>query len=150
VPVTGLSQTDIANPTASPPATTTYTVTVVDNAGTQGMASTTLTVNAPSGPVCNFTLTMLGDGITVEADASSSTSGVPIIRFEYTEIWNGDPNQPYDLCYILTGYPIPVNSGCVSSNTPWLASWFGSSGDVVRVRVVDANNNSASSSATVP
>jgi hypothetical protein len=149
VPVTGLSQTNIANPIASPPSTTVYTVTVVDSVGTQGMASTTLTVNAPSGPVCSFTLTIQADG-SVEADASASTSSVQIIRYEFTQIWSGDPAQPYDACFVLTGHPIPIGSGCVSSNTPWLYNWFGQTGDTARVRVVDANNNSAASTGTVP
>jgi hypothetical protein len=47
-PATGLNSTTIANPTASPGQTTTYTVTVTDATGCQSTSTVTVTVQGPN------------------------------------------------------------------------------------------------------
>lgn len=51
-PATGLSATNVSNPTASPNSTTTYSVTVTDNTGQTATSAVTITVHNP--PVVNL------------------------------------------------------------------------------------------------
>jgi gliding motility-associated-like protein len=73
-PVDGLSATNIANPTARPTATTTYTVTGTDAQGCQNTAQVTVTVNPQ--PVVNLrsdTLICFGTCITLDAGPNGTS-----------------------------------------------------------------------------
>jgi hypothetical protein len=143
----GLSSYTIANPTATPQQTTTYTVTVTDAAGTMGSAQTTVSVEVP--PTCSFVVNWPNDGSGMtQVDASASTPGsTPIIRYEYTFFF--DPNNPaqdctanpstcYDLCQSPTNAPVTAN--CVQVDPAAISpEFFGNPGDTVRVRVIDQN-----------
>lgn len=92
-PATGLSCTTCSNPVASPAGTTTYTVTVTDNAGGTMTDNVTITVNplptataTNNGPVCaggNVTLTGGANGMTSYTwsgpSGYSSTAQSPVV-----------------------------------------------------------------------
>jgi hypothetical protein len=77
-PTTGLSDAGSQSPSASPAATTTYSVTVTDAIGTTAVARVTVTVG--SGLQACLTLTPLGLP-TVQADASCSTGSIVEYRW---------------------------------------------------------------------
>lgn len=137
-PNTGLSAANIANPTAGPTATTTYSVTVTDSAGATIRGDVKVIVGTSAPPVASFTLTWL-NSITLRVDAHASTSGVPIVRYEYTQAWFGDPTQPYDVCFYPAGFP---SNNCVQATDPAVYDFAGGFPEKVRVRIVDFNGRS--------
>jgi hypothetical protein len=72
-PATGLSNANIANPVASPSATTTYTVTAMNAAGCSGTATVTVNVGG-SGPA-----------VTLSSTGGSCNAGVILVG------WSGAP-----------------------------------------------------------
>jgi hypothetical protein len=145
-PSAGLSAINIASPTAGPAATTIYSVTVTDSAGATIQGAVKVGVGTSAPPVVSFTLTWL-DKINLLVDASGSTSGVPIVRYEYTQAWFGDPNQPYDVCYYPAGFP---SINCVQASNPAQYTFAGNAGETVRVRIVDLSALSADVTRVAP
>jgi autotransporter-associated beta strand protein len=67
-PPTGLSSTSVANPTASPSITTSYTVTVSDSVGCTAQSSVTVTVNPrPTSVVSGSSTTCNGGSAVIQA-----------------------------------------------------------------------------------
>jgi hypothetical protein len=154
-PTANLIDPTSASTAATPTSTTAYSVTVTDSAQppqSKPAAPVTVTVQSMGAVVACYTLTQHQSGETVfDASCSRSTvAGVQLVQYEFTQIWNGSPSQPPDACFILTGFPIPQGTNCVSSATPWLYSEFGTPGDLTRVRVVNAFGQDAAASQTVP
>jgi hypothetical protein len=160
-PTTGLSATNIANPTASPTSTTQYQVVVTDSSipPNTGEASATITVNsAATPPVASLALTWL-DTQTVQADASGSTSSVPIVLYEFWPAWEAGENNcvadfPSCVCFFPAGYP---SAGCsqspdpaAGSPEPWLYQFFANPGDTVQLTIVDANGNTSTATQQIP
>ncbi|MBN4062414.1 hypothetical protein JYU20_04375, partial [Bacteroidales bacterium AH-315-I05] len=78
-PTTDLSNPNIANPVASPLATTTYTVTITDGNGCTGTDSVTVNVILPPPPVADFTATAItiamGDSVDfIDLSTNNPTS----------------------------------------------------------------------------
>lgn len=73
-PPTGLSATNVSNPTANPTGTTTYTVTVTDASGCTSTSSVTVNVNPLPTVVANATSTSICPGNTVTLTGSGATS----------------------------------------------------------------------------
>jgi gliding motility-associated-like protein len=120
-PATGLSATNIANPTASPAQTTTYTVTVTDANGCTGTDDATVTVQTTG---C-LSITPVGDSICPGACGTVSVT-VNDGTAPYTYSWsNGLP---------ATVGPHPVCPSVTSNYT---------------VTVTDADGNTATSAAVV-
>ncbi len=128
-PSTSLNDNRLANPVATPGATTTYTVVVNDGAGGNASASTTLTVTG-GGPISCFTYTNNIPSQIIDLNASCSTGGV--VRYEWD--FSFEPGNP-DLI-----------------RTPPIAQWeygFGSTGTIT-LRVFDAGGASASTALPFP
>jgi len=102
-PATGLSATNVANPLASPPVTTTYYLTVTDAFGCSETDSVTVFVNPL--PVVNQT--GLGTDYCID-DAPVAISGTPA-----GGAWSGpgvtDLSGPYSATY--SGPPVPIPDG---------------------------------------
>ncbi|PJE45264.1 MAG: hypothetical protein CUR32_00070 [Flavobacterium sp.] len=86
-PATGLSAANVANPTATPSATTTYTVTGTDANGCQNTATAVVTVNAPVAITvqpanqtaledgnASFSVTATGTGLTYQWQSFDGTN----------------------------------------------------------------------------
>ncbi|MBS1744365.1 MAG: proprotein convertase P-domain-containing protein, partial [Bacteroidetes bacterium] len=74
-PATGLSATNILNPTACPAATTTYSLTVTNSCGCQTTATTTVTVSSSITPTFN-TVGPICSGSTAPVLPTTSTNGI--------------------------------------------------------------------------
>ncbi|PWU11447.1 MAG: hypothetical protein C5B50_23310 [Verrucomicrobia bacterium] len=151
-PGTGLSSTTVANPTASPNVTTTYTVTVTDSLGcTTPTSSMTVTVTAaaPSittqpanqsacvGSTATFSVTATGSGLSYSwakhnnggwGSAWSVTGGGSTFRASSTDNDFGDP--------ACTSFTSAFDINSPSGNA--LGMWGGFSGDEVAVRTFSA------------
>ncbi len=128
-PAGSLNDSTIANPVATPGATTAYTVVVTDGAGNTANASTTVTVTGGR-PVACFTYTNDTVSQFINLDANCSTGGV--VRYEWD--FSFEPGNP-DLI----------------RTTP-IAQWeygFGSTGTIT-LRVFDAGGASASTALPFP
>jgi hypothetical protein len=121
-PATGLDDPTLANPTASPAATTTYTVTVTDENGCEGSDSMTLTVNpnptADAGP----DVTINEGDSTVIGGSPTGSGGTP----PYTYSWSpttglDDPTLPNPTASPLatTTYTVTVTdaNGCEDTDS---------------------------------
>ncbi|MCB9256073.1 MAG: PKD domain-containing protein [Chitinophagales bacterium] len=117
-PATGLNQTNISNPIASPTTTTTYTVTVIDNNACQNSSTVTITVNplpiveaGPNISVCNqpIPVTLSGFSPSLSSGGSGVWSG-PNVSPSGVFTPNGTGN--FTLTYTFTD----VN-GCVNSDS---------------------------------
>ncbi len=113
-PTTDLSDPNIANPSASPPTTTQYTVTVVDSNGCINSDVMTLTIN-PS-PVANAGADVSvcwGDSVQLNGSGGTSFSWSPATDLS-------DPNIADPMCTSLstTNYTLTVTdvNGCDSTD----------------------------------
>lgn len=88
-PAASLNDNTLANPVATPSATTTYTVIVTDGAGNTGNASALVTVTG-GGPTACFTYTNNIPSQQINLDASCSTGGV--VRYEWD--FSFEPGNP--------------------------------------------------------
>lgn len=113
-PASGLSNATAANPTASPTATTTYTLVVADNGGTTATDAVVVTVN----PVPNVTA---GNDVTI-CDTSSATltaSGAdtyawsPAAGLSATNIASPVASPTATTTYTVVG----TTSGCTASES---------------------------------
>ena len=105
-PASGLSSTTISNPTATPPTTAIYTVTVTDANGCTGTAISTVTVNPNPSVVANSGSTCNGNPFTIFASGAM------------TYLWHtgatANPlvvNPATTTSYTVTG----TTSGCVGT-----------------------------------
>jgi len=109
-PATGLSCTNCASPTATPAATTTYTVTGTDANGCVNTATLTVTVN----PIPNVTATsskkVLCDGTSTQLQANGAANYIwtPVTGLSCTNCPNPVASPPNDILYIVTG----TTNGC--------------------------------------
>ncbi len=85
-PVDYLTDPTIANPFATPPVSTTYTVAVSDVAGCEDQASVTITVNDIPQPNFSYTVEPGCDGVIVEITDSSSLTDFYSWTFSNGEI----------------------------------------------------------------
>lgn len=76
-PATGLSNGNIANPTASPAATTTYTLTVTDANGCQAEDQVTITVTPAPTVTVNSGTICVGDNIVLNASGMNTYNWTP-------------------------------------------------------------------------
>jgi gliding motility-associated-like protein len=118
-PATGLSDSSVSNPVASPSAATTYTVTVVD---TNGCQSAPVTVNVPGVSSAPIVTTVTGDSVicagesvTLSATALAGNGG------PYTFSWTpslglSDPTVPDPVSTpdSTVTYTVTVSDGCTA------------------------------------
>lgn len=108
-----LSAANIYNPVASPTATTTYTVTVSDNAGCQGTDNIVVTVNTlPQISAGNPQNICQGGSVNLNATGGSTYSWSPASYLDDPAIANPVASPPQTTTYTVTGTDI---YGC--SNT---------------------------------
>ncbi len=117
VPAAGLSCTNCQSPTASPAATTTYTITLTSAQGCSTIDSVTVFVAAPptvdAGPdviLCNTGVTQLNATAT-DTSGVQSISWSPSTGLSSTTILNPFANPLTTTTYTLT---VTNNHGCVS------------------------------------
>jgi len=116
-PATGLSNPNIANPTANPGTTTTYTVTGTAVNGCTGSATITVTVNpTPNVTINPNAVTRCLNDAPSQLTASGATvySWTPATGLSNTNIPNPTANPALTTTYIVTGTDI---SGCQSTAT---------------------------------
>jgi len=101
-PATGLSSTSIANPTAAPPTTTTYTVTGTLN-GCTNSKLVTVTVNPIPIVSINQNNVPLCSGITLQANGANSYSWTPNIGLSNAAIANPVASPISSTLYTVTG-----------------------------------------------
>lgn len=95
-PPTGLSQTNILNPVASPTQTTTYTITVIDQNSCRNEDSVTVFVNLFT-PQLSGPATCLGD--TTYFQDLTITSDLPVVAWSWS-FGNGDVSALQDPAYV--------------------------------------------------
>jgi len=114
-PATGLSATNIANPTASPVATTVYTVNAFDtNCCPAAAVNVTVTINPPMTVVANGSTSICPGGSTPISALATLGSGGP-----YTYSWspatglsNAGIANPTASPLTTTTYTVTANDGC--------------------------------------
>lgn len=114
IPATGLSATNISNPTATPTTTTTYTVTVTGTGGCSSTAQVTVTVNpvpvANAGSdvsICN------GTSATLSATGGASYFWTPAGGLSNSAIGNPTATPTATTSYTVTASNA---SGCTSTD----------------------------------
>jgi gliding motility-associated-like protein len=128
-PAAGLSNPNIANPTASPSVTTIYTVTVTDNCTTlPATATVTVTVNpipVPGITSDNVAGCMVNPiGFCVNFTDQSTIASGSVVGWAWTLGNNTTSSQqnPSNICYTTAGsysvyLTVTSDSGCVASTT---------------------------------
>jgi hypothetical protein len=113
-PATGLSATNIPNPTANPPSTTTYTVTGTDANGCTNTVNVTVNVSN------NLTITISPDvdkcinspAVQLTAGGATNYTWTPATGLSATNIPNPTANPPSTTTYTVTGSDA---NGCTGS-----------------------------------
>jgi hypothetical protein len=98
-PTTGLSSSTVANPTASPTTTTTYTVTAKDANGISVTANTTITVN-PGPTITSHPATQsacLNSSITLSVSATATSGSITGYQ------WYSNNTNDYDTPSLIPG-----------------------------------------------
>lgn len=113
-PTTGLDNPTIANPVASPQATTTYTITVMDENGCVDISSMTLTVNPlPLATIEPSTPDDFCNGVTLTAYSSTTENGYAWSNYEYTQsIFLSTDEDPEGLYSVY----VTDQNGCTSAD----------------------------------
>lgn len=125
-PSSGLSCTNCPNPTATPPSTTVYTVTV-SNGTCSAKDSVKLVVNAPpTGTACCSETIILGDSVSIHAASggnvtyswapssglSCTTCANPIANPTVTTTYTVTMTDTTDGCQVIDTVRITVNENC--------------------------------------
>jgi gliding motility-associated-like protein len=114
-PGTGLSATNISNPTATPATTTSYTVTVKDAGGCTGTATTTVTVNArPAANAGPNTAECIGFSALLNASGGGTYSWSPAAGLSNAAVSNPTATDASSTTYTVT---IVDLNGCRDSST---------------------------------
>jgi len=103
-PSTGLSNANIANPTASPNSTTTYTVTVSNSNGCTDTDQVIVTVNSANANAGNNVSICQGSSTTLNASGGNSYFWTPSIGLSNSNIANptASPNSTITYTVIVT------------------------------------------------
>ena len=113
-PNTGLSNTNIADPTATPAVTTTYSVTVTDDNGCTGTTDMTIFVNTPSPVNAGADVTTCnGQNIQLNASGSSTYQWSPATGLSNPNISNPMASPATTTTYTVTGTDV---NGCTSTD----------------------------------
>ncbi len=117
-PATGLSTTNIAQPTASPNATTIYTVTVTGANGCTATSTVTVSVNttpptADAGPDKNLTCSTPSAIIGTAAVAGNTYTWSPAAGLSATNIAQPTANPNATTTYTVT---VTASNGCTSTD----------------------------------
>ncbi len=113
-PATGLSNANIANPSANPTATTTYTLTGTDANGCVNTDQITVTVNAlPSVDAGTDFALCTGDAQNLAGTGATSYSWAPATGLSNANIANPSANPTATTTYTLTGTDA---NGCVNTD----------------------------------
>ncbi len=113
LPTTGLSNPNIANPSASPTATTTYTVTGTA-AGCTNTTTVIVTVNPiPSISVTGITTICAGGSTTLTASGATTYSWSPSAGLSNPSIVNPSASPTATTTYTITG----TTAGCTNTTT---------------------------------
>jgi hypothetical protein len=123
-PVTGLSNPNIANPIASPAATTIYTVTVSNGINCTAMDAVVVSVGPPATPVVSISTTnntiCQGSVATFTAVATYGGSN-PVFQWQVNGINAGTNNNSFITSTLSNNDQVKViltsSSGCVTSPT---------------------------------
>jgi len=115
LPTTGLSNSNISNPVASPLTSTTYTVTGTDANGCQNTATVTITVN-PLPTVTSGTDTSIctGSSVVLQANGASSYQWTPTNGLSNPNISNPIASPLTSTTYTVTGTDA---NGCQNTAT---------------------------------
>ncbi len=114
-PATGLSCTNCANPTASPSATTTYTVTGTDANGCTNTATAIVTINAtPSITVTGNRSFCAGDSTQLTASGAASYTWSPATGLSCSSCANPVAKPAATTTYTVTG---TSGIGCTATTT---------------------------------
>ncbi|MFI5150400.1 MAG: gliding motility-associated C-terminal domain-containing protein [Bacteroidia bacterium] len=112
-PATGLSSTTIPNPTATPTATTVYTVTAKDLSGCTATATTTVTVNTrPTANAGSNTAECKGSSTSLNASGGGTYSWSPSTGLSSTTVANPTVTTNNTTTYTVT---IVDGNGCRDS-----------------------------------
>ncbi len=112
-PATGLSNTAIGNPLASPGATTTYTVTVTDGNGCSKTDEITITVNSlPVAVASADSVICNGSAITLHASGGISYSWSPVTDLDNPVLQNPTASPSVPTTYTVT---VTDNNGCTDT-----------------------------------
>jgi gliding motility-associated-like protein len=121
-PTAGLSTSNTANTTASPAATTTYTLTVTDNTGCSASDTVTIYVGTPPGP------TAINGSRCGTGSVSLAVSGCTGIVNWYTAstggapVFTGNPFSTPSISSTTNYYATCTTTGCESARTTVIAS----------------------------
>jgi hypothetical protein len=111
-PTTGLSNPNVASPTASPLVTTTYTVTVQDSNGCQNSASVAVTVNPkPTVSVTHIVETCAGTPITIGGPAANGLTPYSYAWTPATGLSSTSAAQPTANPSTETKYYVTITDG---------------------------------------
>ena len=113
-PGTGLSATNIANPTANPTATTTYTITGTSTDGCVGTGTVVVTVNPIPTISCNPVAFCNGLSAPLSASGASTYTWSPGTGLSATNIASPTANPTVTTTYTITGTSV---DGCVGMGT---------------------------------
>ncbi len=120
-PATGLNNTNIANPTANPSVTTTYTVAVFDINGCSDSASVTVTVlTSPTISAGQNTGYCQGGSVQLNATGGQSYSWNPPFGLSNPNIANPVASPVVTTTYIVTGTSA---NGCTNTDTILVEVW---------------------------
>ena len=112
-PASGLSDTDVSSPIASPSTTTVYTVTVTDNNGCTDTDQVTVNVNsAPTLTVSSDQTICKGESITLTASGASTYSWSPSTGLNANNIATVIARPTSSTLYTVTG---TSSQGCETS-----------------------------------
>lgn len=111
-PATGLSSTTIANPVATPAATTTYTVSVTGGGCSANDVVTVTVIPLPAADAGSNVTICAGSSATLNASGGTSYSWTPAAGLSSTTIANPVANPSVTTTYTVT----VTNSGCSATD----------------------------------
>jgi len=112
-PPSGLSNTGISNPVASPTVTTTYTVTITNYLGCSGTSSIVVTVGSLTANAGNDTILCTGQTLQLNATGGTNYQWAANTTLSTTNINNPVASPVVTTTYLLT---VTDNAGCVGTD----------------------------------